>query len=183
MNKLHAPESIVPRAAAHPIIATMYGTVTSERDRPRSLSMGGRKRLNPLMPMDVMARTAGGSSPSGTDIPAEESSKSTSCAPGITLARRLPPSSVPRPHALARAAIPVPVRKGRMVLHHGLMPHRSLKNASPWPQPTVRSSTTRSSAASRLRRVKSTVLSVWWIAHAFSIRFRIETKPLYVITK
>jgi ectoine hydroxylase-related dioxygenase (phytanoyl-CoA dioxygenase family) len=35
---------------------------------------------------------------------------------------------------LANRAIPVPIRKGQMVLHHGLMPHRSLKNASERPR-------------------------------------------------
>jgi ectoine hydroxylase-related dioxygenase (phytanoyl-CoA dioxygenase family) len=35
---------------------------------------------------------------------------------------------------LAKRAIPVPVRKGQMLLHHGLMPHRSLKNESERPR-------------------------------------------------
>lgn len=39
--------------------------------------------------------------------------------------------SIPKlDEALEKRAIPVPIRRGQMLLHHGLMPHRSLKNTS-----------------------------------------------------
>jgi hypothetical protein len=36
----------------------MYGTVTIARDHPNSVSMGRRKRLNELMPLEVKVTTA-----------------------------------------------------------------------------------------------------------------------------
>jgi hypothetical protein len=35
----------------------MYGKVAAARDRPNSLSIGGRNKLNVLMPMEVIVTT------------------------------------------------------------------------------------------------------------------------------
>ena len=42
---------------AQPSIATMYGSVAAARDSPNSRSIGGRNRLNVLMPMEVIVTT------------------------------------------------------------------------------------------------------------------------------
>ncbi len=49
------PNSSAP--TAQPSMATMYGSVAAARDRPNSLSIGGRNRLNVLMPMEVIVTT------------------------------------------------------------------------------------------------------------------------------
>jgi hypothetical protein len=54
---IEATEASKPAPAPQPIIANMYGMVTIARDQPNSASIGGKNKLNELMPMDVIVTT------------------------------------------------------------------------------------------------------------------------------